>query len=188
MEDKRQFPVPIPTEQVTGFINFSDYQARIPGSKDQPCAFCDDSGEPCACNAKPEDCDHINEEGKIVKGLPGPYSIPNSISRAQAILDQLRVEIETSQTIHKSVVEGYFRMTKEYEIERVKLEKQIERLTPNSTSTWFGGSCTACGANLVVCQANSADYWWYCSQKGCKNHDPGEQLGDMEECSFRRDK
>lgn len=63
---------------------------------------------------------------------------------------------------------------------------------PKESSTWFRGFCNSCGSKLVVCQTDCSlqeysDYWWYCSQKGCENHDPGEQTGDMEEPSFLLD-
>ena len=53
-------------------------------------------------------------------------------------------------------------------------------------SWWNRYPCMNCGYNVVVTQAIriDCDYWYYCSNKTCKNHDPGEQLGDMEVCSF----
>lgn len=58
---------------------------------------------------------------------------------------------------------------------------------PNSRS-WIVSFavCKDCGSNLIICQSPKADYWWYCSDKLCENHNPGEQLGDMEECSFAK--
>lgn len=45
--------------------------------------------------------------------------------------------------------------------------------------------CWNCDSNLVICQSNQGkDYWWYCSNKSCTNHSPGEQLYDCEDCSF----
>ena len=59
--------------------------------------------------------------------------------------------------------------------------------TPRYT-TWIVryGVCKDCDSNLVICQSILHDYWWYCSNKMCKNHHPGEQLFDMEECSFAK--
>jgi len=49
--------------------------------------------------------------------------------------------------------------------------------------------CKDCDYNIVVCQTSEpgTDYWYYCSNKSCKNHKYGEQLGDQEECSFAKD-
>jgi len=46
--------------------------------------------------------------------------------------------------------------------------------------------CKKCQYEIVVTQATESDcdYWYYCSNKTCPNHHPGEQLGDMEEFSF----
>jgi hypothetical protein len=51
--------------------------------------------------------------------------------------------------------------------------------------SWFAGTCTDCGYNVVVTQPDPeidpcADYWWYCSNKKCKNHAQGQHTGDME--------
>lgn len=51
--------------------------------------------------------------------------------------------------------------------------------------SWFSGTCKACGYNVVVTQPDVinfpyADYWWYCSNKKCKNHELGEHTGDMD--------
>lgn len=52
--------------------------------------------------------------------------------------------------------------------------------------------CKDCDYNLIITQPDwdaeeSGDYWWYCSNKKCGNHHPGEQIGDMEDCSFGKD-
>jgi len=52
----------------------------------------------------------------------------------------------------------------------------------SETSSWFAGICT-CGYKVVVTQPSvksDMDYWWYCSNKECANHNPGEETGDME--------
>ena len=51
----------------------------------------------------------------------------------------------------------------------------------HSNLSWFTGTCRDCGYNVVVTQAieKYMDYWWYCSNKECKNHIYGEQTGDM---------
>ena len=62
----------------------------------------------------------------------------------------------------------------------------------NSRNTWFYGLkeailCKDCGYKIIVtvpATEETCDYWWYCSNKGCKNHHPGEQTGDQEEPSF----
>jgi len=48
--------------------------------------------------------------------------------------------------------------------------------------SWLTGVCVQCGYNVVVTQPTEdcADYWWYCSNKLCRNHNPGLQTGDME--------
>lgn len=45
--------------------------------------------------------------------------------------------------------------------------------------SWFSSRyvCGACGYPIVVTQAPDADYWYYCSNKLCKNHG-GVQLFD----------
>ena len=57
---------------------------------------------------------------------------------------------------------------------------------PPRRTSWFCTFevCKDCDSNLVICQSPKSDYWWYCSDKDCKNHHPGEQLGDQEQCSF----
>lgn len=55
--------------------------------------------------------------------------------------------------------------------------------------SWFRGKCKDCGFNIVVTQPDPnicADYWWYCSNKKCKNHIKGEHTGDMQKPSFLR--
>ena len=51
---------------------------------------------------------------------------------------------------------------------------------------WIDGTCKDCGFPVIITQASDkfADYWYYCSNKECKNHHPGEQIGDQENCSF----
>lgn len=48
--------------------------------------------------------------------------------------------------------------------------------------------CKACGYNVIVTQAvdHGCDYWYYCSNKQCDNHHPGDQVGDMEEVGWTR--
>lgn len=51
--------------------------------------------------------------------------------------------------------------------------------------SWFTGICKDCGFNVVVTQPDEKthptdDYWWYCSNKKCKNHVEGEHTGDMQ--------
>lgn len=54
------------------------------------------------------------------------------------------------------------------------------------TRSWFAGICKECGFNVVVTQPKNIDtvpdndYWWYCSNKECKNHEKGEETGDMQ--------
>ena len=40
-----------------------------------------------------------------------------------------------------------------------------------ATDSWFEGLCKNCHSNVVVCQSSTKDYFYYCSQKRCKNHD-----------------
>jgi hypothetical protein len=49
-------------------------------------------------------------------------------------------------------------------------------------------TCKECDYEIVVTQAteDACDYWYYCSNPTCVNHG-GEQLGDMEECSFAKE-
>ena len=49
-------------------------------------------------------------------------------------------------------------------------------------SSWFIGECKNCGYKVIVTQPTEygCDYWWYCSNKQCKNHHPGEQKGDTD--------
>jgi hypothetical protein len=53
---------------------------------------------------------------------------------------------------------------------------------PKRTVSWFSGYCKDCGYPIVVTQTGNDDfdYWWYCSNKLCKNHEKGEQTGDMD--------
>lgn len=66
---------------------------------------------------------------------------------------------------------------------------RVWRALPPNSSTWMvsSGVCKDCESNLVICQPTTGkgDYHWYCSQKGCKNHE-GEEIGDMEICSFAK--
>ena len=59
-----------------------------------------------------------------------------------------------------------------------------------NSSSWIVklAVCRDCEYNLIVTEATNryADYWWYCSNKCCQNHEPGEQLGDQEECAFAK--
>jgi len=52
-----------------------------------------------------------------------------------------------------------------------------------SPSSWFSGICNDCGYNVVVTQSELEDYFWYCSNKYCKNHE-GEELCDQDDCEF----
>ena len=45
-------------------------------------------------------------------------------------------------------------------------------------SSWFTGLCVECKYPIVVYEKE--DYIWYCSNKDCINHHPGEHTGDME--------
>ena len=49
------------------------------------------------------------------------------------------------------------------------------------SQSWFAkySECLDCGYPVVVTQSPTTDYWWYCSNKMCKNHQ-GIELGDME--------
>jgi len=60
-------------------------------------------------------------------------------------------------------------------------------------SSWLAGCgssdaascCRDCGYPVVVTQSDGSlerdtDYWWYCSNKLCARHHPGEQTGDAE--------
>lgn len=54
--------------------------------------------------------------------------------------------------------------------------------------SWLAKSsiCSKCKDVLVVSERTTfsyCDYWWYCSNKTCENHN-GEQLGDQEAPSF----
>jgi len=67
-----------------------------------------------------------------------------------------------------------------------------------SDLSWFAGICQDCRFNVVVTQPYSgeiiydyltakklgvntmSDYWWYCSNKECKNHIVATHTGDME--------
>ena len=62
-------------------------------------------------------------------------------------------------------------------------------LTPEDTTgvnlSWFTGKCVLCRFPVVVTQPDiksypDADYWWYCSNKGCVHHALGVHTGDME--------
>ena len=44
--------------------------------------------------------------------------------------------------------------------------------------------CKLCEYEIVVTQGFESDYYYYCSNPECENHIEGEDLGDMEECSF----
>lgn len=48
--------------------------------------------------------------------------------------------------------------------------------------SWFmeDWHCKECGSNIVVCQSKDKDYFYYCSQKYCKNHTGTEQY-DMDD-------
>jgi len=55
--------------------------------------------------------------------------------------------------------------------------------------SWFTGICKDCGFNVVITQPDedrfpTDDYWWYCSNKSCKNHEEGEHTGDDETPSW----
>ena len=58
-------------------------------------------------------------------------------------------------------------------------------INERDTRSWFCGICNDCGFNLIVTQGRKWDYWWYCSNKECKNHHPGEDLSDQQDCSFQ---
>lgn len=49
--------------------------------------------------------------------------------------------------------------------------------------SWFSGTCKDCGYNVVITQPIPevlADYWWYCSNKACENHQFGMHTADMD--------
>ncbi len=60
-------------------------------------------------------------------------------------------------------------------------------MDPNERS-WFVKDvvCVKCGYSLIITQPTEPyqDYWWYCSNKTCEHHHPGEQCGDQEDCFF----
>ena len=51
-----------------------------------------------------------------------------------------------------------------------------------NTDSWFleDFRCRDCNSNIVVCQSNEKDYFYYCSQKKCKNH-VGEEKFDQDD-------
>lgn len=53
------------------------------------------------------------------------------------------------------------------------------------SSSWLlkNSVCNKCSYEIVVTQSKDFDYFYYCSNKGCENHQ-GEELFDDEECSF----
>lgn len=78
---------------------------------------------------------------------------------------------------------------KEKEANKKGLLEGIKKFKPPRETTWFFKStvCKDCDSNIVVCQAHPPnDYWYYCSNKMCKNHHLGEELGDQEICSFSK--
>lgn len=49
-----------------------------------------------------------------------------------------------------------------------------------SSSSWFKGLCNDCGYNIIVTQPKYKDYYYYyCSNKYCKNH-KGKELYDTD--------
>ena len=59
----------------------------------------------------------------------------------------------------------------------------IQERKENHHSSWMSGSyCRVCGHPVVMTQPTEpgCDYWWYCSNKKCEQHHPGEQTGDQE--------
>lgn len=58
----------------------------------------------------------------------------------------------------------------------------MNAITPNPAAAWFTGTCASCGAPVVVTgsQKDGEDYLWYCSNKTCAHHNPGDDTGDME--------
>lgn len=57
-----------------------------------------------------------------------------------------------------------------------------------NTKSWFDGQCCDCGFNVIITQPDVvnfpiSDYWWYCSNKLCKNH-IGDHTGDLEKPSW----
>lgn len=67
----------------------------------------------------------------------------------------------------------------------------IEKYQIPRSNSWIELNCVCkdCDSNIIICQPSErgADYWYYCSNKKCKNHETGEQLGDQEECYFAKD-
>lgn len=53
-----------------------------------------------------------------------------------------------------------------------------------ATDSWFNGICKDCKSNIVVCQSKEKDYFYYCSQKRCKNHEGVELYDDDEYPEF----
>lgn len=49
--------------------------------------------------------------------------------------------------------------------------------------------CRQCGYNIIITQPDTlnfpcCDMWWYCSNKKCKNHDPGTHTIDQGQPSW----
>lgn len=53
------------------------------------------------------------------------------------------------------------------------------------SSSWLlkDSVCNKCSYEIVVTQSRVADFFYYCSNKECENHQ-GEELFDDEDCSF----
>jgi hypothetical protein len=85
--------------------------------------------------------------------------------------------------------EKYYMMTP-YPL--INKDKPMEENTVyiNNNSSWTSGYCRDCGYKVIVTQPDidkhpTADYWWYCSNKKCKHHHPGEHTGDQEQPPWR---
>ena len=67
----------------------------------------------------------------------------------------------------------------------IKYKDYLEEKSKLDVRSWFRSICKDCGCNVIVTQPDvenfpTDDYWWYCSNKKCKNHEKGEHTGDME--------
>lgn len=113
----------------------------------------------------------------------------------ESALRWISMNIQTDKNlkeIHEIVKDGI--IDSRSRIEKIKNENITIKTTPNGR-TWIvdGCVCKDCDSNLIICQPRILsshdlyDYWWYCSNKMCKNHWLGEELGDQEECSFAKD-
>lgn len=91
----------------------------------------------------------------------------------------------------ENFIRGYSQALADVDIGRVLEEKEMrgKRKTKKGSrhSSWSSSNriCKKCNYPVVVTQPDvqnhpGCDYHWYCSNKQCFNHDPGEHTGDME--------